>query len=547
MATDSSAVAAAGRAPELMVTRIVGKSAARSALLWGAIFAVVIVTSASGYAAAYSTPVERAKFAASLIGNVGLDAIFGIPVRLDTVGGFVGWRSLGLVGLVGGVWGILLSTKLLRGEEDSGRWELLLAGVTTRRAAAAQAIAGLAIGGAVLFGITGVATIAIGRTRDASFSVGESLYFALAFSALPILCFALGAFTSQLAATRRQAAGLASVIFGVAYVLRAIANAGTRLRFLQWLTPLGWLQTLRPFTDPRPFALVLFAAAVVVLAVATVRIAGGRDLGASALPDRDTAEPRTMLLRGQFGLAIRLTRPSVIGWTAAVGAFGAVFGLVAKSAGEASEGSDAMRRTLERLGGRGVGATAYLGIAFLIAGVVVAVAAAAFVGAVRDEEAAGYLDNLLVRPVGRVRWIVTRLAVDAGALLLMVVVAAVCAWAAAATQHSGVGGGRLLVAGVNMLPVALFVLGIGTLLQGIAPRFASAGAYAVVAWSFLLELLGSVIHASSWLLDLSVLHHIALAPAVNPRWDAGLTIIGIACVAAAIGVAVFHRRDLAAA
>jgi ABC-2 type transport system permease protein len=535
---------AAGRFPELMVSRIVGKRASRSALLWGAVFALVIVASVTGYAAAYSTPIERLKFAASLSGNVGLDAIFGLPTRLDTVGGFVGWRSLGLVGLVGGVWGILLSTKLLRGEEDSGRWELLLAGVTTRRAAAAQAIAGLAVGGVVLFAITALATIASGRSHDASFSVGESLYFALAFSALPVLCFALGAFTSQLAATRRQAAGLASVIFGVAFVLRAVANAGTALRFLQWLTPLGWLQTLRPFADPRPFALVLFAATTAILAVLAVRIAGARDLGASALPDRDTAEPRTALLQNQFGLALRLARPSVIGWTVAVGAFGAIFGLVAKSAGKASEGSDAMRRTVERLGGRGVGATAYLGIAFLVAGVVVAVAAAAFVSASRDEEATGYLDNLLVRPVGRVQWITTRLAVDIGALVLMVVATALCTWAAAATQHTGVGAHELLIAGVNMLPVAIFVLGIGTFLHGVAPRFASAGAYAVIAWSFLLELLGSVIHASPWLLDLSVLHHVALAPAVDPRWDAAAAIVGIACVAAAIGVAVFHRRDL---
>jgi ABC-2 type transport system permease protein len=549
MSTDAitAPVMSSERAPELMVARVVARPAARSALLWGAVFALVIVSSVSGYAAAYGTVAERVKFAASLTGNIGIDAIFGLPVRLDTVGGFVAWRALGLVGLVGGIWAILLSTKLIRGEEDAGRWELLLCGATTRRAAAAQALGGMAVAGAVLFAITAGATVAIGRMHDASFSVGASLYFAVVFCALPVLCFVLGAFTSQLAPTRRQAAGLGSVIFGIAFVLRAVANAGTALRFLQWATPLGWLQTLRPFTEPRPFALVLFGATIVVLAWATVRVAGARDLGASALPDRDTAEPRTALLNSQVGLSLRLARPSTIGWTVAVGAFGAVFGVVAKSAGKASEGSAAMRRTIERLGGRGAGATAYLGIAFLVAGMVIAVAAAAFVSATRDEEATGYLDNLLVRPVGRVRWIATRLAVNIGALVLMVCAAAFCAWAAAASQGTGVGFGRLLLAGVNMLPLALFVLGIGTFLHGVVPRFASAGAYAVVAWSFLLELLGSVIHASSWLLDLSVLHHVALAPAVDPRWGAAAVIVGIGCAGALIGVAAFHHRDLATA
>ena len=34
--------------------------------------------------------------------------------------------------VLGAVWGLLTSTRLLRGEEDAGRWELLLAGQTTR-------------------------------------------------------------------------------------------------------------------------------------------------------------------------------------------------------------------------------------------------------------------------------------------------------------------------------------------------------------------------------------------------------------------------------
>ena len=48
--------------------------------------------------------------------------------------------------ILGAVWGLLTSTRLLRGEEDSGRWDLLLCGQTTRRGATAQAIAGLGAG-----------------------------------------------------------------------------------------------------------------------------------------------------------------------------------------------------------------------------------------------------------------------------------------------------------------------------------------------------------------------------------------------------------------
>ena len=55
---------------------------------------------------------------------------------------------------IGAIWAILASTRLLRGEEDAGRWQLVLAG-TTRPASATTATL-VALGGAVavLFGGT---------------------------------------------------------------------------------------------------------------------------------------------------------------------------------------------------------------------------------------------------------------------------------------------------------------------------------------------------------------------------------------------------------
>lgn len=103
----------------------------------------------------------------------------------------------------------------------------------------------------------------------------------------------------------------------------------------------------------------------------------------------------------------------------------------------------------------------------------------------------------------------------------------------------------LLVAGVNVLPVAIFVLGIGTLVHGIAPRWAGAAAYGLVVWSFLVEVVGASVGASHWLLDTSVLHHVARAPASDVRWDSFVILVSVGLVGAAIGVWRFARRDLA--
>ena len=118
------------------------------------------------------------------------------------------------------------------------------------------------------------------------------------------------------------------------------------------------------------------------------------------------------------------------------------------------------------------------------------------------------------------------------------------AWAGAATQHTGVGAGRLVTAGLNIVPPALLVLGVGTLLAGLWPRIAVPLTYGLVAWSFLVELIGSIVTTNHWLLDASLLHHVAPAPAADPRWSSWALMTGIGLVAAALGALAFDRRDL---
>lgn len=208
--------------------------------------------------------------------------------------------------------------------------------------------------------------------------------------------------------------------------------------------------------------------------------------------------------------------------------------------------SNSSSAVMARLGGAAGGA-AYLGIAFLIITLVVTLAAAALAGATHDEEASGYLDHLLARPVARLRWLAGRLAVAATVLALAGVAVGVAAWAGAAVTGAGLSFPALLAAGVNVIPAGVFVLGTGTLAHGLAPRFASVAAYAVVAWSFLAQLIGTAIGAGQWLLDTSVLQHVARAPAVPVRWDTAAILAGLGVAAALAGALAFRRRDLAGA
>jgi ABC-2 type transport system permease protein len=253
------------------------------------------------------------------------------------------------------------------------------------------------------------------------------------------------------------------------------------------------------------------------------------------------------LLGSAAGLAVRLGRPVAIGWIAGLAALGLVLGLVAQTAASAISGSASIEKAIRRLGGYRLGAASYLGVALVIAAALVAFAAAGQVAAARTEEAEGHLDHLLARPVSRTRWLADRLALGVAFLVALGVVTGLASWAGAASQHSGLGLVDLLQAGINIVPPALFVLGAGAMAYGLWPRAAPGFTYGLVAWSFLVELIASLVTTNRLLLDSSVLSHIAPAPAANPDWTAAGWLSGLGLVAAVVGIIGFDRRDLAGA
>jgi ABC-2 type transport system permease protein len=316
---------------------------------------------------------------------------------------------------------------------------------------------------------------------------------------------------------------------------------------LRWTTPLGWVEELQPLTTPRPLVLVPIVGLVAALSGVTVYLAGRRDLGASTIADRVRPNGHTRLLAGPQGLTLRLVRPAAIGWIVAIALAGLMMGLIAKSAGAALMSSTQARTLFSILGAHGGGASAYLGVAFLIVAVLVALVAAEQISGARGEEATGRLEHLLVRETSRTWWYVGRLLVAVVVLAIAGLAAGLSAWAGAAAQDSGVGLVGMLAAGINLVPPSVLLLGFGALVLGWAPRTAPGAVYALVAWSFLVELIGGIVGINHWVLDTSVFHQMATAPATAPNWSTAGILVGLGAVAAILGGIGFRRRDLAEA
>jgi ABC-2 type transport system permease protein len=532
--------------PQFVVTKFTAKRVSHTAVIWGVVFGIISLSSIIGFDEIYKTGVSKAQLVSSFGHNAGLNALFGVPVKLDTAGGFMTWRVLGLAMIIGGIWGLLTATKIFRGEEENGRWELFLCGPITARRATINALVGLFVALIPLILIPSLLVYIGGRANNLGYSILACLFFGVSIAASAAIFIAVGTLASQLAPIRRKAAMYSALIFGLSFLVRAVGDADSSIHWLVNFSPFGWIENLHPLTDTNAFYLIPVSIIILVLSSAGVYLAGKRDLGASLIADNDTAKARTGMLKSPFRLSLRLEKNALISWAIGLGFIGFLYGSIAKAATDVFKGVSGTNNAISKISGatETKGVNTFLGVVFLLIMVVAMVEATNLVGATRNEEAEGYLNNLLVHPVKKLSWLSGRILIIVAALVISVMTGSLLAWVATATQHVNIPFHEMVIAGINVLPAILFAMSFGIFIFGLTPRLTTIAMYGIIAGSFLLEMVGSAINLNHYILDISLLHHVALAPSVNPNWQADGILLGLGAIMVIIGAISFNSRDL---
>jgi ABC-2 type transport system permease protein len=532
------------------VSAVVARRAFRQlwlgATVWAVAFAVTVAASALTYVRSFPTAAGRAQLAATTSADAGLAVLLGPVSAVGTVGGYTVYKCYVFLTVIGALWALLVTTRLLRGEEDAGRWQLVVSGEPTPARATASTLVAVGAGTGLLFAGATLGALLAGRDPAVGFRVGPCLLYGASLAVAPLTFAAVGALTSQVARTRRQATGLGLGVFAAAVVVRMVADSGPATRWLLWFTPFGWTERMRPFTagDVRP--LVPAVVMVAVLVAMTVVVAARRDVGDGLLASRDVTPLRPFGLRSPLGLAVRLEWGVLSGWCLGAAATGFVFGMIAKVAIGAVP--DSLRNALERFDVHGAFVDQYLAVAFLMVATVVALLPAGPLGALADEETSGRLVHVLSRGAGRTGLLAGRLGLAAVAVVTAGTLAGVAAWAGAAMQGVELDLGHVLLAGLNVVPTALVALAIGAVVLACAPRYAARAVYGVVIGSLLVDHLAPMIGSSvDWLSRLSLFHYQALAPAQSPDPLALSVNLAVAAVLGGLAMSLFARRDLRSA
>lgn len=482
----------------------------------------------------YATQKAFDEAAAAMSANTGFIAMAGPARALNTTGGQVAWQSTAFGAILIGLMSMFLVGRHTRAEEESGREELLRAGVVGRRAPMTAALLVVVIASAVVgLGVT-VSLLGYGLAGAGSVALGVGLFgCGLVFGAFALVAV-------QLTSSTRAAYGMTGAVIGLSYALRAIGDVSGGP--WSWLTPIGWYQSMRSFADERWWPLLLLLGLAGVVALTAYAVFDRRDIGAGVLAARPGPDRASGSLGSGLGLAWRLQRPSLLGWLGGMSLAGLAYGSFGDDV-TSIIGDSAAAKSMFGLGGEVLLDAFYASSAAMLA-----VMASGFTVSSalrpRAEEDQDRLEALVATALPRRRWLLGHVAITVlGTVCVLAGTGLGLALGYGLVTDDWERSGRLVFACVLLTPAVLVLGAVARLLHGWVPRMASL-AWLGVLFCAVVMFFGALLDFPQWILDLSPFTHSGSYPAEPVDWVGVVTVLLVAGAISAAGVWGFARRDL---
>ena len=522
---------------------------------WGYGLALLMV---AGFATA--TPVVLAGFAtlAPLLG------FLGEPYAMQTPEGYITFRYLeAILPLLLSFWPILVGSRLVRGEEERGTMDVLLATPTHRARMLLEKVGALCIALIVIALLFALGAVA-GEAR-----LGGHVDFVRALLAglnLSLLAFFFGMAAllfSQLSASRRAGAGWAGGLLFLALLLD-ITGREVSGSWLQYLSPFYYYNLNRPLIpgfQNQPLAVLLLVGLSILFALGSTMLFVRRDIGRPAFVwQHEDATGNQQALRSLSRAerdpstrTISLHSLFAEGWEAFWWLLGMVafcayillltpgiqkafYRIVQQTPWLAQLFFDTPTNTNAALLGT---------ILFSFMPALVVIFALTLALKWSADLDGGRLELIFSTPNSRPRILLERL----GANVLLVLLAPVLTWLSIAIgallTDLSVDQGRILAASFSMLPLALITIGLVYALTGRLRYGAVLGTLtAYLALSFLEETLEGTIQMPSWVMSLSIFHLYGNPIFLGMNWGNCLGMTGVALALVVIGLVQFRYADV---
>ena len=506
---------------------------------------LLVGVTAPSYESVYPSLESRTVLIDQMRKSPGTRLLYGYVPTPGRLGQLLQWETGTFLLVCTALMAIMLTCRMLRGDEDEGLIEVLRS--TGAGRAVPHAVPVMVVWTAVGGLSAGVGGILTWQTR----SIAE-LTVSGAWALAGTICVSGWAFTGaaavacQLGRHLGQARGLSMVALALAFVMRVsadqISDAGGS-DWLKWLTPLGWRDLVRPYSDDRFAVLSMCCAVAVALALGAMVLAMRREYLDGYLPDLGSSR-RRWRVRGHMDLLGRLSWRGLVGWVLASTGLALLYGSVSGSVKDLlAPGSP----TASWVGKVAVGSPVeqFMSLMTVVTVLLVAVAVLRRVNWLAGLERAGLMEIELAAGVSRGRVFLSQvLYALIESMVLLLASAAVLAATTATQLTDDHAVARSFVFTVSQLPGMVAAIGIAAALVGLAPRLTGMS-WAIMAWSGFAQFFGGLVELEDWAKDLSVLgHHLDVVG--SPDWQPLAVQTAVGLTGIMIGLVAYTRRDLPA-
>ncbi len=507
------------------------------------------------YQIAGHSQAERLAFAQSMTGLASrFTVILPPPNRLDTVGGFVQWRSFGGLAILFAVWALASASGAARGDEERGMVEAMLAAgvsriglIASRTAAfgAASYVAALAAGLGLIVGVA---------NGGESFSLRPVLEESVVLAALALSCYSLTLLVAQIGAARIATAAAGTLLL-VLFLVNSLSHTYTSLSSVRWLSPFHYYELSQPLSPGGNFdvraTMMLLAIALVACLAAALAFAF-RDLGSPLLSFPSPTHPtsyavsRAIAWRSPVARGLYERRVGLLVWSIGMAVLGVISVGLTKSVIQPMLSIPALASYFGSFLHGGI-YTSFLGFLWLsLAQLLFAAFAITQVARWSAEDGDGRLELILANPLPRAAVVVERALVLLVGAALLAAVSGLAVSYASHYQAIDLDGTRLAAASILLVPFALVFAAAGSVLAAWSPRAAVGllGGFAFA--SYLVSEVGPLFKWPDWIQDFSAFKLFG-TPLVNGVDRGGLaTMVAIILVGFGASILLMQRRDIGA-
>lgn len=506
---------------------------------WTGVFMMMAGVSARGTVGLYPT-IESRVAAADTINNArALIALYGRIYDPTSLGAVAMIKMGGLGSVFVALLAIAIVTRHTRADEEAGRVELVGSTATGRLAPLAAALTTAAITSAA------VGTSTAGALMLADLPADGSIVFGFAWMSVGIAFAAIAAIVAQITTSGRSTTAISGAILGAVYVVRAVGDVAgdAGLRWLVWLSPVGWAQQFRPFAGNRWWVLIITLGFAAVASGIAFVLSARRDLYTGLIPERPGPRSASPHLDSPIALSWRMNRAAVLGWFIGFTLFGALMGSLATTVADFFNNPSA-RDFFLKLGGEKILVDAYFAVELSISALIAAAFGIQIISRLRTEEIAGRADPILTTAIGRTRWVMSYVMVAIAGSAVLMLLAGSASGLTYGIQKGDLGQTwRILGAATAHLPAIWVMIGIALTAFGLLPKFTSAG-WAVLVGFILLSELGPLLDLSHWVMDISPFAHVPKLPGGTFSATPLVALSAIAAGLMAAGLAGARSRDI---